>query len=44
MGVNVGTQGVHHKTTPSTLIKEVDGVNAKAAVSSNPTINLNNSI
>jgi hypothetical protein len=31
MGANVGTQGIHHKTTPSTPIKEADKVNAKAA-------------
>jgi hypothetical protein len=30
-GANEGTQGIHHKTTPSTPIKEADKVNAKAA-------------
>ncbi len=44
MGANVGTQGIHHKTTPSTPIKEADKVNAKAAASGNPTINSNNSV
>jgi hypothetical protein len=29
--VKVRTQGIHHKTTPSTPIKEADEVNAKAA-------------
>jgi hypothetical protein len=32
-GANVGTQGIHHKTTLSTPIKEADKVNAKAAAS-----------
>jgi hypothetical protein len=43
-GANVGTQGIHHKTTPSTPRKEADKVNAKAAASGNPTINSNNSV
>jgi hypothetical protein len=41
---NVGTQEIHHKTTPSTPIKEADEVNAKAAKSGNPTIYSNNSV
>jgi hypothetical protein len=44
MGANVGTQGIHQKTTPSTPVKEVDKVNAKAAASGNPTINSTNSV
>ncbi len=42
MGANIETQGIHHKTTSSTPIKEVDKVNAKAAVSKNAAaLNIN---